>query len=580
MMLFATLAAACILPAPEFRDYGRSVAAAALGLSNMLFWSQSDYFDPTSDGFPLLHTWSLGVEEQFYVVLPLTLSAVFLWKTSARKSQATPLIRVLALLCMIWLASFLGSLIELDRSAKTAFFWLPPRAWELLTGSILAAWGVVGRAQWVRPGARQLASWIGLGLLVASMVLLDADDRFPGLNALWPCLGSALLILAGADTSVTATPEKSLATRVLESRVLVGIGLISYSLYLWHWPILSLAKFATTASGDVEFIAAEFVVIGIASYLSWRFVELPFRRSVRASRRTVLLAGLTAVTASGLAGVAIYVADGFPRRLPAEARTLAAGATDVSAHRGNCHMMANELKNFSELCRYGAPGTAPTLAVWGDSHAVELAAALGEQAARSGTSILHASGTECPAATDLKISTNRTCGRFNRMVLNGLTKSQIPVVLLISSAFKNRYYESALVNQFERGIAATVAELTRAGKKVVLLDPIPYVTWPVPRNLAFRRWWSLEAPKGPTPAEYAAATAPMRELYARLAQTDGVSVIEVSAALCASGRCKLEDDGWAMYYDAHHLSMHGARFLVSHSDALSQLVQQQPAPGR
>ena len=261
--LFATIAASAVaawllfMPI-EFQYFSRSAMAAALFGSNILFWQESGYFDAAAELKPLLHTWSLAVEEQFYIVFPLLMLVI-----ARFRRQWTGWI-----LCTLLLVSFGLSIWQVESAPVAAFYLLPSRFWELLLGAVLAL-GLVPRSN--SPIVAQALVLVGIILIGVAVFAYDEDTSFPGLSALVPCLGAALVIHGRAEDTPIG--------RALSWPPLVFIGLISYSLYLWHWPVIVFQRtdaiFAPETTGAVK-VALVGASIGIA-FLSWRFVERPFR---------------------------------------------------------------------------------------------------------------------------------------------------------------------------------------------------------------------------------------------------------------------------------------------------------------
>src|SRR5258706_2934579 len=272
----------------ERLQFFRSVAAVVTFTSNFFFWFQTGYFDHAAVEKPLLHTWSLAVEEQFYLALPLLLWALFV----RGRSIAQPIV-----LGALALASFALSvwLMHTERSAN-AFFMSPPRAWEFLVGSLVAIEGfpVLRKAL-----AQQIARGIALVLIAIPIFSLRQGLGFPGLNALSPCIGAAIFIWSGIGVSTQIRSRYSL-------NILKFFGQISYSLYLWHWPLFTFARFSKSSLAlDPEDKIALFGLTVVISYVSWRFVEQPLRRgSLVPTRRAAfrLAAFSTAVLLAGSAG--------------------------------------------------------------------------------------------------------------------------------------------------------------------------------------------------------------------------------------------------------------------------------------
>jgi peptidoglycan/LPS O-acetylase OafA/YrhL len=311
-LLFAVTIVGCLTLLPtEVKACAKSMLAALFSVSNFYFWRHMGYFDATNGVSPLLHTWSLAVEEQFYLILPLLLKLL----------RRLPRPKLVLVISLIALASLVASSIGAARSDSAAFYLLHSRAWELLLGTLLALCPI----RFAIPGwLRNLAAFLGLSLIVGLGFAYTDDTPFPGLAALGPCLGTALVIWAGFGPS----HRKTLAARLLSVPPMRLIGLISYSLYLWHWPLIVFARTDTDLSTDISPRLLKLCLLGLSfglAFLSWRFVELPFRYGRFRPSRPRLFgiafagAGLLAAVAVSLiyfngisrnwSGAAVHVAD-------------------------------------------------------------------------------------------------------------------------------------------------------------------------------------------------------------------------------------------------------------------------------
>ena len=291
LMAATTALAWSTLPPADLIAYARSMLAALFSASNLWFWRQSDFFAPSGGGDLLLHTWSLGVEEQFYLALPLVMAA-------GRKWFAGRLRTVLALAA---LASLAACAWGAWRAPQAAFYLPATRAWELLLGVLLTL------APGLRfgPTARRSAGLAGLALIAIATLAIGPGTPLLGVAALVPCLGAALVIAAGSD---------SIAGRLLAWPPLVGIGLISYSLYLWHMPLLALPRLTGIGEpGPWTTAACLAVAFGLA-WLSWRLVERPARNPAALTRAGVFAAAAAAVAGLTLLAVVLLAGDGFPGR--------------------------------------------------------------------------------------------------------------------------------------------------------------------------------------------------------------------------------------------------------------------------
>jgi peptidoglycan/LPS O-acetylase OafA/YrhL len=236
----------------ELKDYCSSLLAALLSASNLWFFQHSGYFDRAADTHPLLHTWSLGVEEQFYILFPVLLWGLFRL-TRSRMGSA------------IWVlfALSLGvSIIALPQHPQSTFFLLHTRAWELLTGSIVAL-GLVPHP--ISRVHREVGGLVGLSAIALAIFAYDSQTPFPGAAALLPCLGAGLIIWSG--------PGDSLVSRALSCKPLIFLGLVSYSLYLWHWPLIVFVRAISAAPLDVHQQGALAALSFILATGTWRFVS-------------------------------------------------------------------------------------------------------------------------------------------------------------------------------------------------------------------------------------------------------------------------------------------------------------------
>ena len=367
--LFVVLAASVVaahwlMMPPAFMDFAASVVAVVLFLSNMLFISEVDYFAPAAEDVPLLHTWSLAVEEQFYILFPLILWG--LWKLGRGRALAWG---VLA----ITLISLAFSEWAWRADPASSFYFLPSRAWELGAGALCALIPA-------RPGPRlrQAMGLAGLAAILGSVTWLDRSFPFPSLWALLPVGGAVGVILA----------EGTLAARLLSWRAAVGIGLISYSAYLWHNPVFVFARLALDAEpGRAVMLALAVLSLGLAA-LSWRYVEQPFRgRTPALPRRAQVFvaSGLGIALFAGI-GAAGYLSDGraalwLASASPEARRTYALFAPAHAVHRfaddGGCRFNQRTVTGTAEARLLAcAAQHGPGLAVIGDSHAIDTADAL------------------------------------------------------------------------------------------------------------------------------------------------------------------------------------------------------------
>jgi peptidoglycan/LPS O-acetylase OafA/YrhL len=362
VVLAACLPFAHLWMLPEqFREFSRAMISVVLFASNIYFWRNTDYFSPTAEENPLLHTWSLAIEEQFYIFYPLLL--LLLWRSGR--------VRIFVLLVLATAASFALAHWGAYRYPGATFFLLPTRAWELGVGGI-CAFLLHGRARQERP----LLALLGLGLILCSVFAFNAETPFPSAYALLPVGGAALIILYGGSTG--------LAGRLLASAPLVGIGLISYSAYLWHQPLFAFARVRVSSHPDAALLLLLCVVTLVLAYGTWRLVEQPFR-----SRPVPVLPGQRSVFATSAAGFAVFATVGlwgeasegrrsiWAQQNPEQAKLLTLYEEAVSIRgvflddggcRFNQHSWSAALEARILAC---SEMHGPALVILGDSHSID-----------------------------------------------------------------------------------------------------------------------------------------------------------------------------------------------------------------
>ena len=535
------------LLASERLEFFRSVAAVATFTSNFFFWWQSGYFDHAAVEKPLLHTWSLAVEEQFYLALPLILWGWVKW----RRGQTSGLAVVLF---TIALASF-GLCVWLMRSqhSSAAFFMSPPRAWEFLLGGLIALPNCpIPRFPWVRRMAR------GLGVLLIAIPAfsLRQGPGFPGVNALAPCLGAMIFIWSGIG--VPARPRRQYSPL----DVLSFFGRISYSLYLWHWPLFTFARFSkvnlTLEAG--EKILLFMATVGI-SYLSWRFIEQPFReRSLVATPQGAFrLAGIaTAILLVASAG-GVGVSSG-PSSMDQIARQLES-YDDYPAgslyRSGKCFSTSNGV--LSEACLTLSPGKI-NLLLWGDSFAAHYFHGLQSVTDPKTVNILQATEPTCMPTLNAASQGLALCRNLATQ-MEALLRDHKPDVIVLSAD----WLEDARPPRFAGMIAdlrQTLAILNGRGISVVLLGPPVQYRSRLPAMLLR----SALRHADPVPSEFVLEDvfALDEKMKAALPAQGKFSYVSVLDTVCPRRRCPLTiDDGIPLAWDHAHLTAEGSVYVMS-----------------
>jgi peptidoglycan/LPS O-acetylase OafA/YrhL len=564
MLAVATIAAVVLLFPQMLVNYAMSLIATAGFVSNFHFFGATGYWAPTAAEQPLLHTWSLAVEEQFYLIFPLLL---ILFRG---RSRATLLWSVV----VGWALSFAISVVSVRYAPISAFYLLPSRFWELLTGSFLAVGGfhLPNNAL-----LRNAVSVLGLAAIAFGVFALSANSSFPGFNALPPCLGTALLIHANTGTDGRA-PWINAA---FATKVPVAVGLISYSLYLWHWPIFVLANSVLPHGlGNMQTVIAITASFALAA-LSWRFVEQPFRgRTSRIARKPLFVMAAIAIAVFVIAGAAIGALHGLPQRYDIQTQKILAEAQDEPL-RAQCFNMPTAKIAKGGLCKLGNAEGNPTFLLWGDSHADAIAPALDRAGrAQTKTGLVAAHGHCAPfTGTDLP---DPSCRPFNDAVMKIALSKNIDTVLLdarwagyagVPSAEDEQFAETGAgalhplnVAQsramFAASMKAVIAALTAAGKKVVIIGPVPEFAHSVPVDLAKMRVWHEQWEIAPTRSEFLARETFVNALFAGLAAQKGVTLVDLARVTCPDTRCATTQSGLPLYRDGNHLSVFGAEQLA------------------
>ncbi len=560
VVTLATLLAGWFLLLPvDFKDLGRASAAQAVFAANIHYWLDSGYFAGSADEKPLLHTWSLAVEEQFYLVVPFLLWGVYRFG-AGRSRRSVGLI--LATGCA---ASFALSVYGVARHREATFYFLPTRAWELLIGA-LVAFLPTAPSSLDRRAVREVFAWTGLALVLVPVFVYTSRTAFPGLAALPPCLGASWLIWANRR------PEQTAPTAVgalLARRPLVAVGLISYSLYLWHWPLIAFGHYLalTPLSPGVRAL-----ILGggfLLAVLSWRYVETPFRERTLGATRPAMFAfagaGLAAVLVGGLICLA---AQGFPRRLSPQAQAFANAKTGQDF----INLTTDDIR-ADKLVRLGStdPGLHPTVLVWGDSHAWAALPAVDawlKERGLSGRAALHS--VTAPVLGWYRVrefGLSRDAVPYNDAVFAYVQSRRIPVALLIASwtgYLDEHGHDTGNAVPLDTALLATVRRLAAVGIHPWVMLDVPVHSFDVPKALAcpvYSRAYVDSLCARPTPWNELDRNDPriVQELEAA-----GARVLDPKPRFLdpTGQRYVIQANGAALYSDAHHLTPQGAEWML------------------
>ncbi len=569
--LYAMVAATAIpsfhyLSTPERAEFFRSAAAVATFTSNFFFWFQTGYFDHAAVEKPLLHTWSLAVEEQFYLALPLLLWGLLRFVRGRR------VVLPVALGAMA-LASF-GLCVWLMRSGRSAnaFFMSPPRAWEFLIGGLVATPGLPALRNAL---VRQIARGIALLLLAIPIFSLRQGPGFPGLNALSPCIGAAVFIWSGIGVP---TPPRS---RYLPLGVLKFFGQISYSLYLWHWPLFTFARFSkiSLVLDPLDKIGL-FAMTVLISYLSWRFVEQPFRRGGLAPTRNAAFRFAALSTAVLLAGRAGGI---MISRTGSDADRAALLLESYSDHDyrplyriGSCFTTKGE--PIADSCFAAVAGKTNVL-LWGDSLAAHYFPGLSEATDPQSLNIMQATQAACMPTLNAEGQGYATCRGFDAQ-MESFFRDRNPDVVIMSADWLE-YARSPRFDGMIADLKQTLARIGALGIPVALLGPAVQFRSRLPSMLMRAKLRHAEA----VPADFV-----LPEIFSldqmmktALPARDGFSYISVVDAICPARQCPLTVDGGVpLAWDHAHLTAEGSVYVMEKLLPLLGLKSKSQAviPGR
>jgi peptidoglycan/LPS O-acetylase OafA/YrhL len=528
----------------ERAEFFRSVASVVTFTSNFFFWFQTGYFDHTAAEKPLLHTWSLAVEEQFYLVLPLLLFA--LWRAARGRASVLPVA-----FGALTLASFALSVwLMRNEGSANAFFMSPPRAWEFLVGGIVALPGFpVLRNQL----AQRIARGAALVLLAIPIFGLRQGPGFPGINALCPVLGAATFIWSGIGVPTVSRGRYS------PLNVARFFGQISYSLYLWHWPLFTFARFAKPSLVlDASERIGLFALTVAISYLSWRYVEQPFRNRTLAPTR----AGAFGVGLASSLVLLIASAGGLViSRTPSSTDEAALRLDGYNAYdyaplyrSGRCFNPANG--TIGDDCLAPVAGKINVL-LWGDSLAAHYYYGLTKTLDTQTLHVLQATQPACMPTLSAAIQFLATCRELDAQMASYFRQHKPDLVIMSGDWLE---YGRSSPEAMIADLRTTISSLTTAGIRVALIGPSLQVRSRLPSMLARARLRGVEArPEDVLLPDIFSFDQTMR---AALPNTPDFHYVSVVNAICPARHCPLTvDDDVPLAWDHAHLTAEGSVYV-------------------
>lgn len=577
-----------VLLADEYKQLGKHIAGGAGFISNFLYWSESGYFDDASETKPLLHLWSLGIEEQFYIVWPL-----LLWLAWKKRFNLLTITIVVAVI------SFALNLSKVHGNSDAAFYSPQTRFWEMLVGSILAYMTLHKRSLFPKfkrkldmwrgqifyvqapenngKTLRNIQSLIGAVLILTGLLVITKERHFPGWWAILPIMGTMLIISAGVDSWFNRV--------VLTNRVLVWFGLISFPLYLWHWPLLSFAKIIEGDSLSSETrITAVMISIALA-WFTYKFFEMPFRFGNHSRAKTIILFLL--MFTCGLVGYVFYKQDGLSfRAYPSIFKTYTQSIIRTERVSECFDIPFAYEKKGNWFCNLGNKSIQPSFFAYGDSHALSLLPVLEKYSTENKLNILFAGTSGCPPLLEIQAMRGEeqirkyNCQKLNDRVFNFVKKNKINSVLLIA---RRTYYTGGTtkpdelvhismdVNKeatlkfsrasFEYGLEQTIEKYKSIGVRVYLFSDIPQQIYAVKDTLRKSRLTDSSINHMSVSTKEHKNNQSWVSSHFLKIPNELAAVVNFDNALCNNNICPIVSNGKSLYIDDDHLSINGSMLL-------------------
>jgi peptidoglycan/LPS O-acetylase OafA/YrhL len=553
VIVFSLVVGAFLLDPNAFNSLGKSISATTLFYSNIQFWQESGYFAAPSLEKPLLHTWSLAVEEQFYILFPLALRFI----NKSLKSRYLPWLFFAAII------SLLLSINAVYHDPKTAFYFVHTRAWELLAGSILALRVLPNpSSDWIR----NLLSITGIGLILYCICFYNEATWFPGYNAVAPVSGAGLIIYSGIEG------RESYVSRVLKAKPLVFVGLISYSLYLWHWPFMAFTRYflfrPLTGYDGVVIILTSFFF----SILSWKYIEQPFRGKYPVlldRKKLFVFAGIVMIIFSSLGGL-IVLQNGMPLR----------NSLNVNLYTFQRVGESDDYQKELQSGNIGETSKTASFMLWGDSHAEALIPAIAEKAKQYRLAGFVKTCGGIPPLLNIERDTpNYKVAKKNAEVIDFIkSHPEVKVVIIACNwsgysgmihsvikkdqTFPNNQHEYALLVQ--DGLLRSIRKITDLGRKVILVNQCPYVEFDPMRLL----WLSKLSGEDyherlPSKVDYNTKNYDINNMLLNASNSNQIRLVHLENGLFDEfGKVRMLDQNKFLYTDAHHLSVSGSRYVA------------------
>lgn len=566
MVLLIVPVSAILYSASNFKEFSKSIIATTFFFSNIHFWTGSGYFEEPAQLKPLLHTWSLAVEEQYYILFPLMVMLIVRYF----KSTTPHILTGMALLLFGW------NVYALQNDPSGAFYFAHLRAWELLIGSVLALNPVPVNT---RPVFRNALSLIGLGMISASIFLYSENTPFPGFAAAIPALGTALILYSGIA-------NLTFVNKLLSIPPLVFVGKISYSLYLWHWPLVIFSTYYAIRRLTRPELVLLLAGIFIISTLSWKFIEIPFRKRTLPQKSIFIQAGAVMMIAASI-GVTIYLNNGFPGQQNTGQTTI----EDETWLYEPCNFANPDNDDTLKFCPLGKDTQNPTFLLWGDSHASALAWGIHVRALQKGIAGQLIYNAGCRPLLGITANKQSNCVDFNIQTLHYIEAHPELTTIFLGgrwaqwvegTGYKEReitILKDTLSDSskgtpnavlFERGLNRTIEKLLELDRRVVLISEVPEVKYNVATSnfIAQRTGRDANSIIAPSLDEYLSRNQRVFPIIDSIRDKYGIQVLDPWKVLCNENQCIVVVDEKPLYMDADHLSFFGSEYISHIYDPL------------
>jgi len=556
----------------DMKDFSQSLVAVSSFSSNILFMKESGYWSVANELKPLLHTWSLAVEEQFYIIFPLFL--LLIWKI--RKQWVISFLLTILFVASLSLAHWGAYKFPIPN-----FYLLTSRAWELIIGAGIAYYFFItkdsDRLLLSNNKVNEIAGIAGLVMIAYAILVFDKETPFPSLYALFPTLGAGLIILFSTS--------QTLIGRLLSTKILVVIGLISYGAYLWHQPMLAFYRYNEISTGETfNYVLVALLSLPIA-YVTWKFIEKPFRTKGLLSRKTIFISSVVGSAVFFTIGVLGHIKNGFPERFPPEILNVYV-TNDGSLERCD----ESIYRESGSTCIIGDKEETPTYALLGDSHSSKLTKSLDEILKKKNKSMLVYAQSWCPPLIGFATDNVKKVPVCRQYITNSfqtiLQNENIEAVVLVAewpnytrgirpgTDTDQAYYtdkhsvEKTLQENyaaFTRSVDRTLSTLSEKNKKVILVTSVPEYAVDVPVVLTkLRLKGQVELPKEyrVTLSDYKKRNKEVDNTLLEVKATERATVIDASDLLCKSEYCDYSDGDSSIYEDSNHLTYEATKLIT------------------